>query len=374
MDSSKELIDLLNRCTLPLSILDEKSAKAELSGTGFFVAPGLILTCTHVVKKAHQSDGFSVKAEWEGKPYTLKIHCLLPDPPDLALLKLENAPSAHPCVFLHEAVLPDDDVYSYGYPKSYPNGDPSTFVIEGMSDSPRLIKLKLGEARQGFSGAPLLNHRIGGVCGVIKLTRGENTLMGGRAIPTDVVLERFPELVAEQEKFHQKDSRWHDWRSPQQYREQIDVVKRIMKKVSELKTVHHMLHEVEAALAPFNKQISLLKYTKLQRGVFESIESESGKVWRRIKDLRLFAERDMKCLLELAEEERFTVRNGDISGPFWITNLLILQTAFEAGLKERNRKELVDISDDLLSSCRTHLQKIDDRLFIAVNQLNRLSD
>ena len=362
MDSSEELISLLQRCTARLSIPGE-------SGTGFFVAPGLILTCAHVVEKV-QNDGNSVIVEWECQTYTAKILHLLSKPyPDLAILKLEKSPSTHPCVVLHEAVRTDDHLYSYGYPKLY-SGDPATFVVEGMSDSPRLIKFKLGQVKEGFSGAPLLNQRTGGVCGVMKLTMGEGTLMGGRAVPTSVVLERFPELVALQKEFHQEDSRWYDCLSQQQRREQIVTVKFIIMKVSELKSVHNMLSEAEAALAPLEKTTSRLKHTKLQRQHIDGIESETWKVWRIIESLKSFAEHEMTYL----EEERLTDGNVSRSGPLWIIDLLDLQKDFKASLKERNIHEMANLSELLLDKCRTHLQTIDTRLFLAVNQLNRLSD
>jgi len=346
----------LNRCTVRLATLRE-------SGAGFFVAPSLILTCAHVVGNV-EGDGISITVEWEGQTDTSEILRLEPDA-DLALLKLEKAPSNHPCVFLHEAVQPGDNLYSYGYPKLYPHGDPSTFSVEGTSGgSPKLIRFKLGEVRQGFSGAPLLNRRTGGVCAVMKLTRGEGTLMGGRGVPTSVVLDCFPELGALQKEFHQKDSRWYSCLSSQQRREQIDAVKHIIKKVSELKSVHNMLHEVEAALAPLGKAMPLLKHKKLRRQDIDYIESESGKVWRRIGDLQQFAKKQMTYLLEEENE----------SGPSWITDLLNLQDAFMAALKARKIEEIADVSDDLLWRCRTHLQFIDNRLLIAVNQLNRLSD
>jgi hypothetical protein len=367
MDSSEGLRALLDRCTARLSIPGE-------SGTGFFVATGLILTCAHVVGNV-QSDEISVTVEWGDHRGTAKIDRLYPAPyPDLALLKLENTPSTRPCVFLHEAVRTDDHLYSYGYPKLYSHGDPSTFVAEGMSGgSSRLIKFTFGEVKEGFSGAPLLNRRTGGVCGVMKLTRGENTLMGGRVVPTSVVLECFPELVALQKEFHQKDSRWYNCLSQQQHREQIDAVKFIIMKVSELKSVHNMLSEVEVALAPLGKEISWFKHTKLRRQQIDDIESESGRVWRRIEDLRRFAEQKMTYLLE--EEEPLVVGNDSIiSGPPWIKELLNLQMAFEEGLKVRDIRQMIEISDDLLSRCRRHLQMIDNRLLLAVNQLNRLSD
>ena len=257
MDNTEELIALLQQCTAQISIPGE-------SGTGFFVAPGLILTCAHVVGNI-KSDRISVTIQWRDYKDIAKILYLLPAPyPDLALLELENTPSTHPCVFLHEEVRTNDNLYSYGYPKLY-SGDPSTFVVEGVSDSPRLIKFKLGQVREGFSGAPVLNQRTGGVCGVMKLTLGENTLIGGRAVPTSIVLDRFPELVALQRAFHLKDNRWKDYCSPQQHHEQINAFNYLIKKVNELKSVHNILHEIEIALAPLRMRISMLKNKKICR-------------------------------------------------------------------------------------------------------------
>ncbi len=204
MDGSNQLTSLLRRCTVRLSTPSE-------SGTGFFVAPGLILTCAHVVGNI-QSDQTLVTVEWEDHTYLAKIRDLAPSPyPDLALLKLEDDLVAHTCVFLHEAIKVEDKLYCYGYSRKYPHGDPASFEFEGMTGSPeKLLKFKSGEAVEGFSGAPLLNLRTGCVCGVMSITRGQQTLMGGRGIPTSVVLEQFEELVTLQKKFHEKDRHWYD--------------------------------------------------------------------------------------------------------------------------------------------------------------------
>lgn len=203
MDSSDQLISLLERCTVRLST-------PSTSGTGFFVAPGLILTCAHVIEDS-QGNQTSVTVGWGDQTYYAKILRVLPSYPDLALLKLENTPSAHPCVLLHEAVQDDDKLRSYGYSEKYSHGDPASFVFEGMTGGPeKLLKFKEGEAVFGFSGAPLLNRRTGCVCGVLSITRGQNTLMGGRGIPTSVVLEQLTELVSLQKEFHSKDRQWYD--------------------------------------------------------------------------------------------------------------------------------------------------------------------
>ncbi len=203
MDSSDELISLLERSTMRLST-------PSTSGTGFFVAPGLILTCAQIVGD-RQSNQTTVTVEWENQTYHAKILRVLPSYPDLALLKLENAPSTHPCVLLHEAVQVRDEVYSYGYTKDYPHGDPASFVFEGMTGGPeKLLTFKSGRAIEGFSGTPLFNLRTGCVCGVLSITRGQNTLIGVRGIPTSVVLEQFKELVTLQKEFHSKDRQWYD--------------------------------------------------------------------------------------------------------------------------------------------------------------------
>lgn len=210
MNSSEQLIALLKRCTVRLSA-------PKGSGTGFFVAPGFILTCAHVVGNV-EDDQISVTVQWEEKTYLATIVCLLPDPyPDLALLKLEDTFPPHPCVLLHQDVRIDDDLYGYGYSDLYPNGEPSSFKFEGTTGAPSvLMKFKFGEVRQGFSGGPLFNRRTGGVCGVMKLTRGASSLVGGRGIPGTVVLEQIPQLISLQQDFHRRDSRWHDFLTPEQ--------------------------------------------------------------------------------------------------------------------------------------------------------------
>lgn len=212
MDSMEQLQSLLHLCTVRLADLRNPDER----GTGFFVAPGLILACAHVVENAQRSKT-SVSVRWADQSYTAKIERFLDKPyPDLALLKVDNLVN-HPCVYLHEKVQAGDNLYSYGYTDKYPNGDPATFVCEGLSNEPQqLIKFKFGEVRSGLSGGPLLNQLTGGICGIVKLTRGTDAVMGGRAIPASIVFREFPELITKQQEFHQQDKRWHDCLTPPQ--------------------------------------------------------------------------------------------------------------------------------------------------------------
>lgn len=218
----EQLLELLRQCIVKLVVPGGH-------GTGFLVAPGLILTCAHVVDAAQKSKT-SVTAYWNGQSYSTSIQNFLSELhpglklqyPDLALLKVDALNnSKHPCVYLHAGAHLDDKMYSYGYTDEYSTGDPSTYVNEGWTDEQHLLlKLKEGQARSGLSGAPVLNRRTGGVCGVMKRSRGTETDLGGRAIPTEAVfqamLEKQVDLRDQQQKFHKQDRRWYDSLTQQQ--------------------------------------------------------------------------------------------------------------------------------------------------------------
>lgn len=147
--ASNQMEEDLRRCTVRLGT-------KENGGTGFFVAPGRILTCTHVVK-AIEAEGDAVDAWWENKVFATEIlETLPPAYPDLSLLGVELA--GHPVVRLDTNLSLGDRLYSYGYPDDYREGDSSVFEYEGPSqDGGLFLKLKAGQARPGLSGAPVLN-------------------------------------------------------------------------------------------------------------------------------------------------------------------------------------------------------------------------
>ncbi len=198
-----QLENLLQQCTVKLTLPGGW-------GTGFFVAPEWILTCTHVVREAK---GEPVQVRWQKQENWAKamVERSLPDPYDLALLRVTLPIDANPpCVYLDVAIQSRDPLYLFGYPdQDFPNGCPVTFNCEGLTgDEPGLIKFALGQVRPGMSGAPLLNQRTGKVCGIVKFTRDRSFDLGGGAIPTRVILEQFPQLREFQKEFHGGDHRW----------------------------------------------------------------------------------------------------------------------------------------------------------------------
>ena len=207
--SSYDLLELMRRCTVRVT-------QGSGHGTGFFVAPGFLLTCAHVVEAAH-THASPVEVRWDQRSWRAQIVTFLANPyPDLALLHIEDVQD-NPCVYLHRDVNVGHDLYSYGYTDDYPNGDSATFAYEGPTGTEQpLLKLKAGQARPGLSGAPLLNLRTGAVCGIVRTSRDRESDLGGRAVPTAAILSLLSELVTQQQQFHQRDTRWLDCLNTQQ--------------------------------------------------------------------------------------------------------------------------------------------------------------
>jgi len=198
-------------------LLQESTVRIEtngrISGTGTFVAPKTVLTRKHVTH-----DRESIRVYWFGQSYDA-IVSNVQNEFDISLLHIKSLPSDHPCVYLHDSIRPGDILYSFGYPVKFEGGDSSRFECEGLSVGPTLIKFTRGQVLPGLSGAPLLNERTGGVCGIIKQTRDRSSILGGRAIPIGSVLSAFPFIKEQQREYHNTNTHWARFRGT---REEVD--------------------------------------------------------------------------------------------------------------------------------------------------------
>jgi S1-C subfamily serine protease len=181
-------------------------------GTGFFVVPGHVLTCAHVLESLGGPSvlGTARRIAVRGvddAEYTVAKVAEKWEDDDLAVLRVTPA-DQHPCVLLVGGQN-FDDRFTFGYTEPHPEGVASRLVGEGNTGDERLLRLGEGQVQPGMSGGPLLNQRTGGVCGVLKLTRNEQMALGGYAIP----IERFwllsPTLKRQNEGYHY--ARRHEW-------------------------------------------------------------------------------------------------------------------------------------------------------------------
>jgi tetratricopeptide (TPR) repeat protein len=204
--TEQRLDRLLQKCTVRLNV-------AGRQGTGFFVAPGLVLTCAHVLG---QFGSESIQVFWKEtqQEYDAKIKGIIENPNiDIALLSLIGNIQEHPCVYFDLLdPLIGHNLYAFGYPvdysETYSGGESVTLEYEGDSfkDNALFLKLKEGQIKEGSSGSPLLNLISGGVCGIVAISRPN--ALGGRAIPVKVIFREFPILKKLNNEFHEQDNRW----------------------------------------------------------------------------------------------------------------------------------------------------------------------
>ena len=182
-------------------------------GTGFFVVPGKLLTCAHVVSGA-KADGSGLIVEYgEEELEVTSVLRLDPVYPDLALVAVTK--TEHPCAELATDEEPEtgDDLYTYGFPPEHRSGEAVTAKYEGRArpfqDSDKwLLKFRDGRIEGGHSGSPLLNLKTGKVCGVVKRSNTAAWGFVAAGVPAQAVWKAFPKLKTKQAEFHRQDERW----------------------------------------------------------------------------------------------------------------------------------------------------------------------
>jgi hypothetical protein len=200
---------LLPECTETVRV------NGRATGTAFYIAPGLLVTCAHVLGKRAAATGNGQITVGNDQQVHLAQHW---EKQDLALLRLP-ASHDHPCVLIEPTLLAGDRAYSFGYTERHPEGVPTTYEAEGETGSEfGWAKLKEGQAEHGMSGAPVLNLRTGGVSGVLKRTRDDRQALGGYAISARTLFDLDPTLQTHNVRFHKTDKRWTDLLTPEQRR------------------------------------------------------------------------------------------------------------------------------------------------------------
>ena len=171
-------------------------------GTDFFVLPGLIASCYHVVKSFESSD---LKITWKQKTLKLKkIH--IPENtsnPDLVLLEVDE--TEHPVLPIEPSNSANNEVYSFGFQyteRSY-NGYPVWGKDGGIlhenqaSVSQDFLLIREANIQGGMSGAPLFSLTENRVIGVINRNNKDG---GGYAIPIARIEELQQGLLEENKK------------------------------------------------------------------------------------------------------------------------------------------------------------------------------
>lgn len=204
----EKLEHLIWDCTVEIGL----AGSSELAGCGFWISPGKVLTCAHVIQpdKAYSLrwDNLQLPAASisrypeEGNPGEYPF-------PDLALIEILGAPPPHPCARLNIRLRPFDRLYAPAFTRARPSGEPISGECEGTAPQPApWIKFRQTNVGRGASGAPLLNVESRAVCGVVKRTRSLTAPFGGWASPISAFLKLRPDVAEENAAFHEADARW----------------------------------------------------------------------------------------------------------------------------------------------------------------------
>ncbi|KUL30364.1 trypsin-like peptidase domain-containing protein [Streptomyces regalis] len=215
-ERNDRLFELVRAATVHL--LPAEGKDSPLWGSGFFVAPGWVLTAAHVLRPHLLTDrqaAFRVRGEGVDAEARL-VSWLITDPrcpkvplaEDLALVRLTGDPDehSHECVWLTDrAARHSGALKACGY---YPEPREARFriadaEINGHEDTYGLIIKPDIDFPSGMSGGPLLDPETGAVVGLIKSRRKEKD--GGKAVAI-AALRRFGETYRTVMAAH---DRWH---------------------------------------------------------------------------------------------------------------------------------------------------------------------
>lgn len=146
-----------------------------MSGSGFFIRPGQVLTNLHVLRGAHRAEIRTL--EGKGKVYPVVGMSGVDDDADLAVLSVNMPPERSRALELSSAMPEDGErIFVIGNPLRL-EGSVSDGIVSAVREVPNLGKIIQITApiSHGNSGSPLFNMR-GQVIGVvtIKVVNGQN--------------------------------------------------------------------------------------------------------------------------------------------------------------------------------------------------------
>jgi Trypsin-like peptidase domain len=203
------VVELIRSATVVMTAV--RNGAREQVGSGFFVAPGRVATCAHVL-----FSGSDPKVLWRGNelPPTAKVSQPVAPPasghsyeaPDAAILTIDLAD--HPCVPLAQAgLLPatNDPVYLRGIsdvrrPGSYePYGAICNFV---SVEADGLAKLSGDDlVAPGMSGGPVLDLKARAVCAMTRQRLSQKPGIAWATPLDDVLAVSHEDLRAQNEQY-----------------------------------------------------------------------------------------------------------------------------------------------------------------------------
>lgn len=199
--------------------------------------------------------------------------------------------------------------------------------------------------------------RVGDVAGTVHTGRGNI-----------IHIEKF-EWMAERARETLQNSLPENQDARSELREVIDELTSLQAQMWEWKELHHLLHELLAAFAPFHAQLTLMEGD----GLDASEDQILLQSWRPCQD-RVDMLVDFAAAIEHIGRP-FQQNGRKLRGERWVVEIVALQLALEDALKESqpSPSSLLELTETFNSSCQRHLALADRKLRTVVGKLQRLS-
>ncbi len=199
--------------------------------------------------------------------------------------------------------------------------------------------------------------QIGDVSGAVHVGRG------------DIIHIDRIELMAEKVRETLRRSLPTDQEARAELREVITELTSLQAQLAEWKELHHLLHEVLTAFAPFHARL-----IPLGENGFSAAERQALlRNWRPCQD-------GVDMLMDFAEGVEhigrpFRREGRELRGERWVVEIVALRLLLEDALKEDNLspESLLELAAEFNSACHRHLALADRKLRAAVDKLQRLS-
>lgn len=169
-----------------------------ISGSGFYIGPGEVVTNSHVLRGAHRVEIHTL--EGKGRTYPVSGVLAFDEEADLALLKVDlPVERSRPLTFASTTPEEGEPVFIIGNPLRL-EGSVSDGIVSAVREVPdlgRIIQVT-APVSHGNSGSPLFNMR-GQVIGIVtvKVTNGQNINLA-LGVPRIAALIRGPLLSFDQ--------------------------------------------------------------------------------------------------------------------------------------------------------------------------------
>lgn len=163
------------------------------TGNGFFIAPGWILTCFHILEDHPSQNIRVVGMQGEIKLEEIENNPKVIPEVDLALLEVSQKDIPH-----LELMKESPSSFTKGannFAMIFFGGNSTSLTFDGIDDKGGqiLIKFSMAEIKKGDSGSPVLDKTSRKVCGVMMRNRNPNQPHGGKAIRVEDIWAAFPE-------------------------------------------------------------------------------------------------------------------------------------------------------------------------------------